>query len=144
MWEPTRLLYGEGRRLWRHEGTTPHDATRSRGPAGVLAVACLHTEIRSNTGSPRRCGSAPQPEAREGQAGPPGVADGFVVPRKPGNAGGGKGPEFKEGVRRGMRARRVARAYLLREGFRTPRRRPAPGHESNVAGRASLSESRMP
>jgi hypothetical protein len=110
MWEPTRLLYGEGRRLWRHEGTTPHDATAARGPAGVLAVACLHTEIRSNTGSPRRCGSAPQPEAREGQAGPPGVADGFVVPRKPSNAGGGKGPEFKVGVRRDMRARRVAKS----------------------------------
>jgi len=73
-------------------------------------VACLHTEIRRNTGSPRRCGSDPQPETREGQAGPPGVADGFVVPRKPGNAGGGKGPEFKVDVRRGMRARRVAKS----------------------------------
>ena len=31
-----------------------------------------------------------QPEAREGQAGRPGVAGTFVVPRKPGNAGGGK------------------------------------------------------
>src|SRR6516225_7640309 len=28
------------------EGVTPHDATRSWGPAGVLAVACLHMEIR--------------------------------------------------------------------------------------------------
>jgi hypothetical protein len=36
-----------------------------------------------------------QPEAREGQAGRPGVAERFVVPRKPGNAGGGKGPQFK-------------------------------------------------
>ena len=51
MWKPTRLLYGEGRRLWRQEGTTPHDATRSRGSTGVWAVACLHTEIRRNTGS---------------------------------------------------------------------------------------------
>ena len=32
-------------------GIIPHDATRSRGPTGVLAVACLHTEIRRNTGS---------------------------------------------------------------------------------------------
>ena len=32
-----------------------------------------------------------QPEAREGQAGRLGVAERFVVPRKPGNAGGGKG-----------------------------------------------------
>src|SRR5262249_20840910 len=36
------------------EGVTPHDATRSWGPAGVWAVACLHTEIRRNTGSPER------------------------------------------------------------------------------------------
>ena len=32
----------------------------------------------------------PQPDAREGQAGPPGVAEGLVVPSRPGNAGGGK------------------------------------------------------
>ena len=50
----------------------------------------------------------PQPDAREGQAGPPGVADRPVVPSKPGNAGGGKGPEFKINVRRGMRAGRLA------------------------------------
>lgn len=36
-----------------------------------------------------------QPEAREGQTGPEGVADRLVVPEKPGNAGGGKQPEFK-------------------------------------------------
>ena len=36
-----------------------------------------------------------QLEAREGQAGRPGVAERFVVLRKPGNAGGGKGPQFK-------------------------------------------------
>jgi len=36
-----------------------------------------------------------QPDAREGQAGRLGVAERFVVPRKPGNAGGGKGPWFK-------------------------------------------------
>src|SRR5512135_17972 len=28
MWEPTRLLHGEGRCPWGHEGITPHDATR--------------------------------------------------------------------------------------------------------------------
>ena len=36
-----------------------------------------------------------QPDAREGQAGRLGVAERFVVPLKPGNAGGGKGPQFK-------------------------------------------------
>ena len=36
-----------------------------------------------------------QPDAREGQAGRTGVAERLVVPVKPGNAGGGKGPQFK-------------------------------------------------
>jgi hypothetical protein len=35
-----------------------------------------------------------QPDAREGQAGRRGDAEGFVVLVKPGNAGGGKGPEY--------------------------------------------------
>ena len=37
--------------------------------------------------------------AREGQAGPYGVAERPVVPEKPGNAGGGKGPQFKVNVK---------------------------------------------
>ena len=36
-----------------------------------------------------------QPDAGDGQAGRPGVAERLVVPLKPGNAGGGKGPQFK-------------------------------------------------
>jgi hypothetical protein len=39
-----------------------------------------------------------QPEAREGLAGRLGVAERFVVPLKPGNSGGGKGPQFKTGA----------------------------------------------
>ena len=42
-----------------------------------------------------------QPDAREGQAGRRGVAERFVVPMKPGNAGGGKGPQFKAGAESG-------------------------------------------
>jgi hypothetical protein len=42
-------------------------------------------------------------EAREGQAGRPGVAERFVVPRKAGNSGGGKGPQFKTDAIRGER-----------------------------------------
>jgi len=40
-----------------------------------------------------------QPDTREGQAGRHRVAERPVVLRKPGNAGGGKGPWFKTSVR---------------------------------------------
>ena len=40
-----------------------------------------------------------QPDAREGQAGRRGDAEGFVVLVKPGNAGGGKGPQLKTDAR---------------------------------------------
>jgi RNA-directed DNA polymerase len=43
-----------------------------------------------------------QPDAREGQAGPPEVAERSVVLKKPGNAGGGKGPQFQVNVRGGQ------------------------------------------
>jgi hypothetical protein len=36
-----------------------------------------------------------QPNAREGKVGRNGVAERFAEPLKPGNAGGGKGPQFK-------------------------------------------------
>jgi RNA-directed DNA polymerase len=42
-----------------------------------------------------------QPDAREGQAGPPGESERSIVPWKPGNAGGGKGPQFQVNVRSG-------------------------------------------
>src|SRR5947199_9929953 len=66
-----------------------------------MATACLHREIQRNTGNPSGGRRDSQPEAREGQTGPPGVAERSVLPRKPGNAGGGKGPEFKVNVRSG-------------------------------------------
>ena len=56
----------------------------------------------------------PQPDAREGQAGPPGVAVRLVVPRKPGNSGGGKGPPFKAHRRKRPTARRLAQAWNSR------------------------------
>jgi hypothetical protein len=54
-----------------------------------------------------------QPEAREGQAGLSGAADGSVVPMKPGNAGGGKGPWLKA-------AQHVARDGRLAMSLATP------------------------
>jgi hypothetical protein len=48
-----------------------------------------------------------RPEAREGQAGPDRVAERPAVPLKPGNAGRGKGPQFKDNAAR-QRVGRVA------------------------------------
>src|SRR5437016_7785890 len=91
MREPTPQGVEEGRRH-RFQGERNHP---SCGPAGVMATACLHREIRRNTGDLRRRVRA-QPEAREGQAGPAEESERSIVPLKPGNAGGGKGPWFKE------------------------------------------------
>src|SRR6476660_4907420 len=61
-------------------------------------------EDHRNTGDPRRQrmprSMRVQPDAREGQAGPRGESERPMVPSKPGNAGGGKGPQFKVNVRR--------------------------------------------
>src|SRR4030088_1424001 len=50
---------------------------------------------RTQQGKPRGVVSDDQPDAREGQVGGRGVTEGVVVPLKPGNAGGGKGPQLK-------------------------------------------------
>ena len=68
--------------------------------AGVVATACTQGK-RTQHGKPHGVVSNDQPEAREGQAGRLGVAERFVVPLKPGNSGGGKGPQFKtDAIRR--------------------------------------------
>jgi hypothetical protein len=91
MWEPTRHCHGEGR---RHGLSRCSNDIGVHGPTGVMATACLPEEIDRNTGNPRWWGGPPQPDAREGQAGPSRAADRLVVPSKPGNSGGGKGPDF--------------------------------------------------
>jgi hypothetical protein len=66
------------------------------GSTGVLAAARVHREIVATREAPRGgWGVTSQPESREGQAGPLGVADGPVRPMKSGNADGGKGPWVK-------------------------------------------------
>jgi len=55
----------------------------------------MYTRKAPKHGKPQSMVSDDQPEAREGQAGRLGVGERFVVPLKPGNAGGGKGPQFK-------------------------------------------------
>src|ERR1017187_5292433 len=56
----------------------------------------MYTEgTRRNTGNPSGDRSVDQPATRESQAGPFGVAERLVVPMKPGNSGGGKGPQLE-------------------------------------------------
>jgi hypothetical protein len=86
--------------------------------AGVVATAC--TQGNATREAPRRGRKDDQPEAREGQDGRPGVAERFVVPRKPGNAGGGKGPQFKTNALRGEGPGDWA-TYQLRRVFRNCR-----------------------
>jgi len=79
-----------GRLSWRAKRAK----RAARRSAGALMTACWQEEFCSNTGSPAQCWhpAALQPAAREGGAGLHGMADRPVVLRKPGNAGGGKGP----------------------------------------------------
>jgi hypothetical protein len=55
-------------------------------------------ETRRNTGSPGGDCCTDQLTAREGQVGPFGVTERLVVPRKSGNADGGKRPQLKTNV----------------------------------------------
>ena len=57
-------------------------------------------EAHATREAPRR-GQEDQPDAREGWPGRTGVTERLVVPMKPGNAGGGKGPQYKTDARRG-------------------------------------------
>jgi len=92
MWEPTRLSNGEGRRPWRRRATAAGD------PTGVVAPACMQTGIGRNTGSLVGWGRV-TPNRTPARAGPDEVAEGPVVPGKPDNTGGGKGPWFKVSAR---------------------------------------------
>src|SRR6266700_4951306 len=95
--------------------TTPSRCT------GVVAAACTQGK-RTQHGKPHCVIRDDQPDAREGQAGRLGVAEGFVVPLKPGNAGGGKGLQFKTDALRGE-GRGDWATYQLRRVFRNCRRR---------------------
>ena len=88
--------------------------------AGVVAAACTQGK-RTQHGKPRSVVSDDQPDAREGQAGRAGVTERSAVPRKPGNAGGGKGPQFKTNARSGEGPGDWA-TYQLRRVFRNCRR----------------------
>src|SRR5215831_7538776 len=89
--------------------------------AGVVATACTQGKRRQH-GRPHGVVRDDQPEACEGQAGRCGETEGFVVPLKPANAGGGKGPQFKTNARRSEGPGDWA-TYQLRTVFRNCRGR---------------------
>ena len=71
-----------------------------------MATACVHMEIGRNTGSPDGGGVSANWHSVRSRPGRYGVAERPVVPVNPGNAGGGKGPQFKVNVK-AARAGRV-------------------------------------
>src|SRR6266849_1735157 len=111
-------------------------SSTSRRCAGVVATACTQGK-RTKHGKPQGVVSDDQPDAREGQAGRFGVAERFVVPLKPGNAGGGKGPQFKTDATRSDGLGDWA-TYQLQFVFRNCGRRYTRKRRREV-----LSESRM-
>jgi hypothetical protein len=94
MCRPTRQPF-RGRLIWL-DGRARNTFSRC---TGVVAAACTQGK-RTKHGKPQGVDSDDQPDAREGQAGRPGVAERFVLPMKPDNAGGGKGPQFKTNAAR--------------------------------------------
>src|SRR6266851_7395796 len=145
MCRPTRQGY-RGRLIWLGARAK---ITPSRC-AGVVATACTQGK-RTQHGKPQGVVSDDQPDAREGQVGRRGVTERFVVPVKPGNAGGGKGPQFKTDARRGEGPGEWA-TYQLRRVFRncrwrcTRKRRQKPAIASTLCTTRSAARTswRMP
>jgi hypothetical protein len=87
MWEPTRRENGEGRRHWGTGGHTPRSDANQWSHRGIGDGMSAHGDPTQH-GKPRAVEARDlQPDAREGQAGPGGVADRPAVPPTPGNAG---------------------------------------------------------
>ena len=66
--------------------------------AGVVATACTQGKRTQHGKSQCVVGSGDQQEAGDGQRRRVGMAERLVVLMKPGNAGGGKEPQFKTDV----------------------------------------------
>jgi hypothetical protein len=79
--------------MGRYERTGFHRTCRAIGD-GMQAKG-----IRRNTGSPSGDRCADQLAARERKAGPCGMAERLVVPKKPGNSDRGKGLQLKADAR---------------------------------------------
>ena len=88
MCRPTRRPF-RGRLIRPGEMSDEYARPLHRGSGGSMYTRKAHATRETPTRD------QDQPDAREGQAGRAGVAERLVVPLKPGNAGGGKGPQFK-------------------------------------------------
>ena len=95
-WMPTRRETGEGGAGWEGPGAGTRQHDNHRAPirsTGVVGIA-------RQKGSPASVGEArdgrgvASRERRRQGGGSSGCRKGSEVPRKPGNAGGGKGPYF--------------------------------------------------
>ena len=116
MRRPTRLPY-RGRLIRLGEVSK---ARRSAAAPGYWRQH-VHKESARNTGSPKAWAAMPTGRPR-GTGRAPRVAERFVEPPKPGNAGGGKGPQFKTNAISGEGPGDWA-TYQLRRVFRNCRRR---------------------
>ncbi len=75
------------------------ERTSSIGPAGVMAMACRQRKPDATREASAVIAIWDQPVTRERWTGPCEAAERFVVPVKPGNSGGGKGPQLKTNAR---------------------------------------------
>ena len=71
----------------------------SIGPAGAMAMACTHRRPGATRETSSGDRTSDQLATRERWARPREVAERFAVPMKPGNSGGGKGPQLKTDAR---------------------------------------------
>ncbi len=75
------------------------ERTSSAEPAGVMAMACRQRRPDATRETPNGDRSRDQLATRERQAGLSGVTERPVVLKRPGNSGGGKGPQLKTDAR---------------------------------------------
>jgi hypothetical protein len=71
------------------------ERTSSIEPAGIMAMACTHRRPEPTREAPAVIAVRINWQLARDRAGPCGVAERSVVPMKPGNVGGGKGPQLK-------------------------------------------------
>ena len=95
-----------------------HQTCRGIGD-GMQAMGTIR-----NTGSPSGDRGVDQLATRERQAGPTGMAERLAVPLKPGNSGGGKGPQLKGDARSDEGPRELAMSLTTPQVvFRSRRQR---------------------